>query len=217
VARQPSNFSEVIYLNLKQFEPEAARQKHIQIARAGLAKFLASQSVRPMVHIEVEGHPASSEDQVKPFGVIAYRLTRMREIVAFALREARRLSPVKSGRYQGSWFSMIGGSEVAMEAIPTNATVMVTNDQPYARKIHVGARGFEVHRGIVEKVRQLVQQKYGAVVEAQINFITLQGGWRLKRGLRKIHQGRRYGGIRNDAPAGTEITYPTIELKPRLM
>jgi len=216
MARQPSNFTQVISLSLKQFEPEVARQKHIKIARAGLAKFLASQSARPMVHIEVDGHPASSEDQVKPFGVIAYRLTRMQEIVAFALQEARRLSPVKTGRYQGSWFTMIGGAEVAMAAIPTKAVVHVTNDQPYARKIHVGARGFEVHRGIVEKVRQLVQQKYGAVVDAQILFITLQGGWRLKRGLRKIHEGRRYGGIRNDAPAGAEITYPTLQLTPRL-
>jgi len=71
-------------------------------------------------------------------------------------------------------------------------------------------------RELIEKVRQLVQQKYGAVVDAQILFITLQGGWRLKRGLRKIHEGRRYGGIRNDAPAGAEITYPTLQLTPRL-
>ena len=215
MARQPNNFAQVIHLSLERFSPEVARKKHIEIARAGLAKFLASQSVRPMVHIEVDGHPATSEEQVKPFGIINYRLTRMKEIVAFALAEARRISPVKTGRYQGSWFALMDGSEIPLESVPTSGIVQITNDQPYARKIHVGARGFEVHRGIVERVRQRVQQKYGAVVDAQILFITLQGGWRLRKGLRKIHQGRRYGGIRNDAPAGAEITYPTLQLTPR--
>lgn len=210
-------FSEVIRLSLSQFSPEVARQKHIAIARAGLAKFLAAQTVRPMVTIEVDGHRASSEEEVRPFGVINYRLTRLREVVAFALAEARRLSPVRTGRYQGSWFLLMDRAEIPLEGVPESGTVMLTNDRPYARKIHVGAKGFEIHRGIVEKVRQSVLRKYGAIIEADLLFITLQGGWRLKKGLRKIHRGRRYGAIRNDAPAGAELTYPTLQLTPRLI
>ena len=210
-----SAFETVIRLQLDKYGPEAAKQIHIETARKGLAAFMAKQTARPDVMIEVDGRAATTEDHVKPFGVIRYRFLRMREIVAFALDEARRASAVDSGRYRASWFAMIDGREVALTAITPSSNVTISNDQPYARKIHVGARGFEAHGGIVEKVRQAVQHKYGMLVETNIAFLTLQGGWVLRKGLRKIHEGRRYGAIRNDARAGMEITYPSLELQPK--
>lgn len=213
----PSAFETVIRLQLDRFSPEAARQKHIEIARAGLGAFLSRQSARPDVKIEVDGHAALSEDQVRPFGIIVYHFQRMREIVEFALDQARQLSPVLSGAYRNAWFVMADGSEVSVADVPNSGTVIVTNDQPYSRKINVGAKGFEryVPPGIVEKVRQQVIRKYGAVVDTNIEFITLDGGYVLKHGLRRIHQGRRYGGIRNDAQAGSALTYPSLSLTPK--
>jgi len=210
-----SAFEQVIRLQLDKYGPEAARLKHIEIARQGLSKFLSGQSARPDVTIEVDGHAAASEDQVKPFGVITYRFLRMREIAAFAIDYAKSISPVESGRYRASWFALLGGREIAVDAIPSNGSVIITDDQPYARKVHVGARGFEKYAGIVEKVRQQVLRKYGKIVTADIQFITLEGGWVLRHGLRKIHKGRRYGGIRNDAKEGDEITYPALNIEPR--
>jgi len=208
-------FERVILLQLDKYGPEQARQKHIEIARRGLAQELARQQTQPQVSIEVDGHPASSEEEVRPFGVIVYRFTRMREIVAFAISEAQKISPVLTGRYRNSWFALVDGVEAPVENIKAGATVTITNDQPYARKVHVGARGFEKYAGIVEKVRQIVKARYGNIVDAEIQFITLQGGWVLQKGLRKIHKGRRYGGIRNDAKAGDEITYPSLLLTPK--
>lgn len=212
-----SAFETVIRVQLDRYGPEQAKQKHIAIARAGLAAFLAGQSARPDVRIEVDGHPASSEDQVQPFGVITYRFYRMREIVSFALDYARSVSPVDSGRYRDAWFPLFAGAEIALADVPNSGTIIVTNDQPYSRKINVGAKGFERYAppGVVEKVRQAVRAKYGATVDANIEFITLDGGYVLKKGLRRIHQGRRYGGIRRDAQAGTPITYPSLALTPR--
>jgi hypothetical protein len=210
-----SAFERVIRLQLDKYSPEEAQRRHVEIARRGLAQFLATQSTRPDVSIEVDGRRATSEDQVKPFGIIVYRFTRMREITVYALSEARRLSPVLSGRYRDSWFALVDGSEIPVDQISTSDMVTITDDQPYARKIHVGARGFEKHKGIVEKVRQAVIRKYGNIVETELVFITLQGGWVLRKGLRKIHEGRRYGGIRNDAKKGDEITYPSLEIRPK--
>lgn len=212
-----SAFETVIRLRLEQFSPEAAKRQHIAIARAGLGAFLAAQSARPGVTIETDGHAAASEEQVRPFGVITYRFQRMREIVAFALGYARSISPVDSGRYRDAWFALLGGSEIAVDAIPDGETILISNDEPYARKIHTGAKGFEAYvpPGIVEKVRQAVLARYKPIVEANLEFITLEGGYVLKKALRSIHNGRRYGGIRNDSRAGTPITYPSLSLTPK--
>ncbi len=200
-------FETVINLQLAQFGPEEAKRRHIAIAQRGLAAFMAGQTSKPSVTIEVDGHSASSEESVKPFGVIAYRFLRMREIALFALAKARELSPVLSGRYRASWFAMVDDAETAPEAISSSATVVITNDQPYARKIHVGAKGFEkyVPPGIVEKVRQFVIRKYGAIVDAELQFITLAGGYILKGSH----------GRRKDRQAGASLTYPALVLTPR--
>lgn len=197
-----SAFETVIRLQLQKYSPAAAKAHHIATARAGLAAFMATQTARPMVSIETDGHSASSEEQVKPFGVITYRFSRLREIASFALREAERLSPVRSGKYKRSWFVMMNGAEVGLDQIPASGEIILTNDQPYSRKINVGAKGFTAYAppGIVEKVRQLVLKRYRLIVSAEIQFITLSGGHVLKR-----NSGRRRS-------AGKQLTYPSLVL-----
>jgi hypothetical protein len=204
-------FEQVINLQLAQFSPEEAKRRHIAIARSGLATYLAGHPPRPGVMIEVDGHAATSEESVKPFGVIVYRFQRMREIALFALNAARTLSPVLRGRYKASWFALVNNRETAPEAIGAADTVIITNDQPYARKIQVGARGFEkyVPPGIVEKVRQLVIRKYGAIVDVALEFITLVGGYVL-RATAKGSRGRR-----KDSQAGAAMKYPALVLTPK--
>ena len=168
-------FEEVIRLRLAQFSPAERRRRHIEIARRGLTEFMARQENKPQVSLEVDHRSATSEDQVQPFGLIVYRLDRMREIVTFALSEARRISPVKSGRYQASWFLMVGNTETAIDAIQPGHVVTITNDQPYALSIHVGAKGFKkyVPPGIVERLRQIVLRKYRALVTCAVTYIKL--------------------------------------------
>jgi hypothetical protein len=195
----PSAFEQVIRLNLAKFSPEAAKQKHIEIARDALAAFMARQSVKPGVQIFTDGQPAANENSVKPFGIITYRFLRLREICAFAITQAQALSPVDTGRYRKSWFFLVNQQEVALEAIPEDATqVILTNDQPYSRKINVGAKGFERYAppGICEKVRVLVNAKYGALVDTKVDFITLVGGYQL------MHP------IKRGVVTQTELTYP---------
>lgn len=190
-------FEEVIRLQMARFSPAEARKKHIAIARDGKAEFMARQSVKPQVRLEVDRRPALSEEQVKPFGLIVYRFDRMREVVEFALSEARRISPVDTGRYQAAWFAMVGNGEVSPEAIPQDVPVTITNDQPYAWKIHAGTKGFEkyVPPGIVEKIRQLVLRKYRPIVTAEVIYINLTGRGKARR---------------------RPIRYPALVITPRL-
>lgn len=211
-------FETLIRLRLQQFSPEEAKKRHIEIARGIRAKFITP--VGPDVQIYTDGHSASTEDEVQPFGVIVYRLSQMKQITAFAIAEAKRMSPVLTGRYRDAWFAMVDQKEVALENVPPNAVVTITNDEPYSRKINVGAKGFEKYAppGVVERVRQSLRaSKYRNLITTNIQFITLGGGHILQNDLRKIHQGRRYGGPRSDALKGSQITYPALVITPKFL
>jgi hypothetical protein len=201
-----SAFERVIELQLARFGPDRAKALHIEIARRGLAEFLGSLQEKPEVEIIVDGHRVSSETAVRPFGVIVYHFLRMAEIGRYAIAQARQLSPKESGRYQKSWFLLADNSEVSETAIPANVRELVlTNDQPYARKIQVrGARLAGVPPGIVERIRQLVLRRYSGQVTANIQYLTLAGGYRLKRPR------RRRGRLEH------ELTYPALVLTPRV-
>lgn len=167
---------------------EAAKQFHVETARRLLSEFMARQPVKPGVTLEVDRRPARSETEVKPFGLIVYNFHRMREVVSFALKEFQRLSPVGSkgdehpGLYRRSWIMLVNGSkDVGINQIPPRAKITIVNQLAYARKVHTGAKGFEIHAGIVEKVRQLVLKRYGRVVYAGVQFLELSPGYVLKK------------------------------------
>lgn len=212
-------FETIIRLRLQQFSPEEAKKRHIAIARDIRTKFIDSQASSPDVSIYTDGHPATTENEVQPFGVIVYRISRMKQIAAFALDEARRISPVLTGKYRDAWFAMVDRKEIALNDIPPNAVVTITNDEPYSRKINTGAKGFEkyVPPGVAEKVRQSVLAKYKNIITANLQFITLEGGYVLQNDLRKTHNSRRYGGPRSDALAGSQLTYPSIVISPKFL
>jgi len=219
-------FAETIRVQLGRFGPEEAKLKHIEIAKRTLAEFLARQQVKPHVTLEVDGHPAANENEVKPFGVITYYFLRMQEIVEFAMLKAREFSPVGTasdarpghpGLYRESWFILVDGRKADVSEIQPDDEVILTNNQPYSRKINTGARGFERYAppGVVEKVRQAVLKKYGGIVEARLDFLDLEDAYVLKHSLRHIYKGRRYGGPRRDAMKGMPITYPALVLMPK--
>lgn len=222
-------FEQVIRLQLDRFSPERAKAVHIEIARGGLAAFLARQAEKPSYRIEVDGRIASSEDAVRPFGVIVYRFLRLPQVAKYAITAAREMSPVESGEYRKSWFLLADEREVAETAVPQNVQrLILTNDVPYARKIQVrGARIRGVSPGIVERVRQLVLRRYGTSVTANIEFITLRGGYVLAGGApaRRAAQdrrssafraGRKYLRARKDTAKGWALTYPALVMAPRV-
>lgn len=215
-------FESVIRLQLEKYGPEAAKRKHIEVARKGLSDFLRRQNPKPGYEIETDGRPATNEESVKPFGVITYRFRRMREIAEFCLAEARRLSPrgtkpKKGRRYADSWFVMVDGQPVEETAVPPDAKQMhVTNDQPYSRKINVGAKGFEkyVPPGIVEKVRQAAIKRFGSIATIEVDHLKLQGGYQLlKQGVRRRKNGTIYA--RPDMKVGADLTYPAVSIRPK--
>lgn len=222
-----SAFESVVQVALDKYGPEKAKQLHIAIARKKLGELMARQQSKPSYTIETDGRPAASEESVRPFGVITYRFTRMREIAAFCLAEAIRVSPEASGRYKRSWFILADGAETKADAIPPSAKmILVVNDQPYSRKINVGAEGFEkyVPPGIAEKVRQAAIRKFRAVATIEVEYVTLSGGYVFKTNPKpaKAKQNRMSSAFRagratrrGRVMAGKAMTYPAVSIRPR--
>lgn len=205
-----SQFEIAVQLHVKNMTGPAVKELHIKEARRLLGQFMARQTAKPMVSLEVDHRPAQSETEVKPFGLIVYRFNRMREVVSFALRELERLSPVRSGKYRRSWMivslavaSRVGRpgttakGPIGLDMLDGAHTVTIVNPLPYARKIQTGAKGFEVPAGIIEKVRQIILKRYRRTVTANIQFINLSPGYRLKKPPR----------------SGQPLTYPALVIE----
>ncbi len=191
---------------LQAFSPEAMRQALIDTARSKIAEFVGR---NPGISYttQVNGVTVESENSVGlGQATISYTIQRLPQVARFALQTAMDISPPgPTGRYKQAWFLLADNVEVNVNRIPGNVRViMLINDEPYARKLNVrGAKLQGVPPGIVERVRQLVIRRYGTFVTANIDFLTLKGGYILKRSTKR-HR------------AGEEMTYPTLVIQSKI-
>ena len=186
--------------------PEAQKREVALFARGRLAEAQAGwQSATgsvPLHRTFVDGRRDVAEDQINIPGRIVYEFPIWAAVIRFALDFLQRRSPRKSGAYASSHFLMVAGQQIdvtAVDQVAETASVTVTNDQPYARKIHVGAMQMSVPAGIYEDARQAVLSRFRGVVSVNLSFVRLQGGYELKLGRR----------------AGQPMTYPALVITQR--
>lgn len=191
---------------LQAYSPEAQRLALIALAQKGIADFV-KRNPGITYTIQVNGATVSSETAVGLGPArISYTIQRLPDVGRYAITTAVALSPPgPTGRYKNAWFLLADSVETDRNRIPGNVQELIlVNDEPYARKINVrGARLQSIPPGIVERVRQLVLRRYSALVIANIDFVTLKGGYILKKSTRR-HR------------AGEEMTYPCLVIRSRL-
>lgn len=191
------------------------KRLHADIWRAEHRKIVEAEN--PSSHrVFVDGREGAAPETVKLGGVIVSRYSYLAEVAAFALETLREISPVDSGDYKASHFLLHDGGEVP-ELPEAALEFFVTNDVPYARKLHVRHYGFTAPPGVYERAREMVAQRFGNSVDCQVRFIDLAGAYRLRHNAFKKHPvtGRPYGSPRRDALAGAPITYPALWIRPR--
>lgn len=197
---RPQAFERELRVATAGIEPEAISKLLAQTARNALAEVQANGQAPRHYERVVNGRRGAAEESVIPPGPIVYEFSWLPEIAEFALNFARERSPVLSGRYKRSWFAMVNGTVVAdLDAMPPEAELIITNDQPYSRKIDVGAMKMRVPPGIAEDTRQAVMRRFGNIVQAERQFINLAGGYVLREGR----------------GAGTEVSYPAVVIRQR--
>ncbi len=194
-------------------EPQNIARELAAFARSELSKAIQEGEGSERFNRYVNGRLGAREESVVPPGPILYVFQWWREIVEFALQTAVERSPEKSGDYKKSWFVMTPGGVIkSFDEIPINSVVILTNNQPYARKIDVGHMKMSVPPGVVEDVRKRVMARFGNIVNAKRTMIPLPGGYILKGRFRRGYRPFARTKLRPDTQAGARMTYPALVL-----
>lgn len=197
---RPQAFARELEVATRGLQPAAISKLLAQTARKALADAQSAGEFPPGYGRVVNGRVGVAEEQVVPPGPIIYQADWLGPVAEYALAFAEARSPVLSGRFKKSWFAMVNGASVAdFSAIPQDAELIVTNDQPYSRKIEVGHMRMSVPPGILQDTRQAVMRRFGNIISAQVRFISLAGAYTLRRSA-----GRK------DRKAGRALQYPAL-------
>lgn len=182
--------------------PEQINIKLAAFAKDSLASAISDGEASGRYVRSVNGVIDAAEESVQAPGPIIYQFLYLEEATRFALEFAKARSPKSSGAYQSAWFALVNGQQWdEVSPIALDAEVIVTNDEPYARKIEVGSMTMSVPPHITEDASQAIRREYSGSVSAKVSFVDLAGAYRLRRDHSK--HGRH---------KGDPITYPAVIL-----
>lgn len=202
-------------------------------AKSELADQIAQGNASPRFTRYVNGREGLPEEAVNAPGPILYVFSFWQEIVADAISYLRDRGPRKSGRYSDSHILIVAGRRVPLDyVVPINSEVIITNIQPYTRKIEVGAMKMTVAPRVYEAARQYIRRTYGDIVNVQLKFLNLPAGidplapYILKGDgrVRLAKQTQRSSAFRagrstlarnRDRKAGQPISYPSLVMNAR--
>jgi hypothetical protein len=176
------------------------------LARDALAEAQSAGEFPDLYVRAVNGVLHAPESGVRVPGPIVYTADWVRRAAGVAIGQLQKRAPVLTGRYRSSFFVLADGAQVAPEAIPFGAAVLVTNDQPYSRKIEVGATGFRDTRGMWETAAVATQRLFPGVIRCRVTFIRLEGGYQLRRADTSRRRARAKRGA-------ADLTYPAIRIE----
>jgi hypothetical protein len=208
-----STFAKDLQLATAGMEPEAIAPALAAFARSELSKAIQEGEGSARYEKYINGNFGAEEETVVPPGPILYVFHWWREVIEFALQTLVERSPEKSGDYKKAWFVMTPGGRVkSFDDIPINASVIISNDQPYSRKIDVGHMRMSVPPGVVEDARKIVMSRFGNMVTATRVLMPLPSGYVLKGRFRRGFRPHARTKLRPDTIAGAVMTYPALVL-----
>lgn len=188
-------------------EPDAINAELARFARAELAGAIGRGEASETYERYVNGREGVSEDAVQAPGPILYRFAWWDEILTSAISELARRSPRRTGRFVSSFVAIAGGRLVTdMADLDGAAEVIVTNAQPYVRRIDSGAQG--LHARLFAGAVAALKRQYGAsgAFRFEVRYLNIPPG------IHRLipYRLRRSHGRRRDRRAGMPITYPAI-------
>jgi hypothetical protein len=160
----------------------AAQAALVQFARGNLAAAIASGEGSDQFETIVNGRRGAAESSVQMPGPIVYQFSWMPDVVASAfsfLRQRytkRNPEPDTGGHYADSHFIMQNGKKISIGEIVDGVEVVISNDQPYSRKMQLGSTGYLLGKGIYSEARQYLVKRWSNLVRVDMSFIQLAGG-----------------------------------------
>ncbi len=232
-------FDRLIKVATEGLSPEAVSAELARFAKAELAAAIARGEATSFYTRYVNGRQGLPETAVEAPGPIVYVFSNWSVIIEEALAQLVKLSPKKSGRYARSYIVIVGGRIATdYQSIPPEAEVIITNFQPYVRKVQVGFKMGEKKGKMVyslpprlfDRARTALFRRFPqSYLSAQVRFLDLPTGihaeipYILKGGqkVRAVKADRRSSAFRagratlsprRDREAGKPITYPSLVL-----
>lgn len=212
---------------------EFASEQLAIFAQQQLAEVIANGSGTEIYDLFVNNRPAVSEFDVEMAGSIVYVFSWWEDIIQSALSALIAASPKKSGRFASSFVVLVNGQIVSPATPIASATeVIITNVQPYSRKIQVGAMQMSVPPEMFNRAASKLRRQHKAAgLVAQVKFLNLPRGihplvpyilkgayagkrsrWLTSAKAGTLAHGARKFYRRKDLDVGQAITYPTLVL-----
>lgn len=228
-----ATFDRDVKLATASLDPKLINIQLADLARSELASAIQSGEGSPIYTRYVDGREGASEDSVEAPGPILYVFSWWRPIIEFALADLIKRSPRRTGRFASS-FIVIANDRVVtdFDTLAADAEVIITNYQPYARKVQVGAMIMSVPPAIFDSTRSAVVKQFGSGRNGfgfSVQFLSIDAGVhplipyrlrgqyaarynaqraRLGRGEAVPHSQRPRR--RKDLDVGQPITYPAL-------
>jgi hypothetical protein len=199
--------------------PAEINKRLSTFARAQLAAAIAAGEGSANYDRFVNGREGAPEESVQVPGVILYAFNWWEDVISAAFAELEKRSPRKTGRYARSFIAISNGGIITdYSGLPGNAEVIVTNAQPYIRRIEARERVFAA-------ARLALGRRFGNSYRVEIRFLTiaagvhpsipyiLKGAYAARRNARIANPAKFAGQSiprRKDQEPGQPITYPAL-------
>jgi hypothetical protein len=207
-------------------EPDAINAALAKFARQELAKANAG-GASPEYERYVNGRHGAVEETVQAPGPIVYEFINWPLIINAAVEELQKRSPrPRSGRFASSFIVIVGGSVTTdFRSIRLDAEVIITNFQPYVRKVEGGKRLGQ--KRVFDSTKNSLVRRFGSAFAFQTKFLNigsgvhpeipyiLKGGGARRRAAQNsrssaFRAGREFLATRSDRQPGQPISYPSI-------
>jgi hypothetical protein len=205
-------FDRELKLATADLEPAAIKVALAAFAKESLAELISSGQASPRFNRYVNGRLGAAEETVELPGPIIYEFSLWEPIITFALDALQKAAPRKSGRFAASFIVLANQHIVTdYESIGPEDEVIITNFQPYIRKVEGGQLGtarFAVFDGTKRALARVFGSdgRNSAAFRFETQWLNVNSG---------VHAGmpyilKRSQGRRKDRQAGKAITYPAI-------
>lgn len=222
-------FDRAITVATEGLSQEAISAALAKMAKEELGKAIQSGEGSRFYERYVNRVKDAPEESVSAPGPIVYDFVWWQAVINEALAGLKEYSPRKSGRYQDSFIVLADQRPVTnFDDISADAEIIITNVQPYTRKIQVGAMKMSVPPRLFERARQRMFRRFGqSFISVQVKFLNLPTGLHsLVPYILTGHQrtiaakavarssahraGRTTLARRKDTEAGKPLTYPSL-------
>lgn len=212
-------FSKTVLLATGDMALDTVNAALASLAKEELAKSIADGSGSRYYTRYVNGREAVPEEAVVAPGPIVYEFIHWPRLIRLAITFLEGRSPIRSGRYSKSWLVMVDGAEVqesAWGSIRPDASVAITNRQPYHRKIDTGHMVASRPRYVMEDARTYMKALLrGGGFDFRVTHVVIPQPYILKGVFSRGARANSREGLRRDTKAGQTLTYPALVMKTR--